>query len=97
MRELKTKLSGYLREVKRGETILVTDHGQVVAQLVPPGSLAEVKLSADDRVRHRLLAEGLVSHLGTQEQGEWPAAPGGRGVKREDVEAALDAEREDRV
>lgn len=33
---LKTKLSQYLRMVRAGETILVTDRDQVVAELRPP-------------------------------------------------------------
>ena len=37
IRELKNRLSEHLREVRRGETILVTDRGEVVAELAPPG------------------------------------------------------------
>jgi antitoxin (DNA-binding transcriptional repressor) of toxin-antitoxin stability system len=37
VRELKNRLSEYLRLVRRGEEILVTDRGQVVAELRPPG------------------------------------------------------------
>lgn len=40
IRELKAKLSAYLRRVKRGETISITEHGTVVGLLVPaPESL----------------------------------------------------------
>jgi antitoxin (DNA-binding transcriptional repressor) of toxin-antitoxin stability system len=39
IRELKAKLSEELRAVGRGEVILVTDRGQVVAELRAPGSL----------------------------------------------------------
>jgi len=35
VRELKTRLSEYLRRVKTGETILITEHGQPVACIVP--------------------------------------------------------------
>jgi prevent-host-death family protein len=35
IRELKAKLSECVREVKRGATIVVTDHGRRVARLVP--------------------------------------------------------------
>lgn len=94
VKELKAKLSEYVREVKRGETVLVTEHGRVVAELVPPGTAAPAEVSRDDRVRRRLVTEGLVSHLG--EQGELPK-PAGRAVSREELEAALDAEGEDRV
>jgi antitoxin (DNA-binding transcriptional repressor) of toxin-antitoxin stability system len=37
IRELKNKLSEYLRLVGAGEEILVTDHGRVVAEIRPPG------------------------------------------------------------
>jgi len=37
VRDLKNKLSEYLRRVRRGESILVTDRGEVVAELLPPG------------------------------------------------------------
>ena len=35
IRELRNKLSAYIRRVRNGETILVTDRGQVVAELRP--------------------------------------------------------------
>ena len=37
VRELKNRLSEYLRQVRSGETVLVTDRGEVVAELTPPG------------------------------------------------------------
>jgi prevent-host-death family protein len=37
LRELKNRLSEYIREVRSGEGVLVTDRGEVVAELVPPG------------------------------------------------------------
>ena len=37
VRELKNRLSEYLRQAKSGESVLVTDRGQVVAELTPPG------------------------------------------------------------
>src|SRR3954466_3240041 len=37
VRELKNRLSEYLREVRSGATVLVTDRGEVVAELSPPG------------------------------------------------------------
>lgn len=41
IRELKDRLSQYLRMVRRGEEILVTDRGQVVAELRQPVSTFE--------------------------------------------------------
>jgi antitoxin (DNA-binding transcriptional repressor) of toxin-antitoxin stability system len=37
VRELKNRLSEYLRLVKQGERVLVTEHGLVVAELRQPG------------------------------------------------------------
>jgi len=36
IKSLKNKLSEYIRLVRAGETVLVTDRDQVVAELVPP-------------------------------------------------------------
>jgi len=37
LRELKNRLSEYIRHVRRGESVIVTDRGEVVAEIVPPG------------------------------------------------------------
>jgi prevent-host-death family protein len=44
IRELKSKLSECVREVKRGGTVVVTEHGRAVARLVPETD------SLDDRL-----------------------------------------------
>jgi antitoxin (DNA-binding transcriptional repressor) of toxin-antitoxin stability system len=51
VRELKNRLSEYLREVRRGESVLVTDRGDVVAEFSPPRHGA-----IDPRVPAALLA-----------------------------------------
>jgi prevent-host-death family protein len=38
IRELKNRLSRYVRQVEAGRRIRVTAHGRVVAELVPPGT-----------------------------------------------------------
>lgn len=38
VRELKNRLSEYLRQARSGDTVLVTDRGQVVAELTAPGA-----------------------------------------------------------
>ena len=40
LRELKNRLSAYVREVRSGDGVLVTDRGEVVAELSPPGRSA---------------------------------------------------------
>ena len=44
-RELKNKLSEYMRRVKAGETIIVTEHGKSIGQIVP------IKPTIDERLR----------------------------------------------
>jgi prevent-host-death family protein len=56
-RELKTRLGSYLDAVKRGEVIVVTEHGQPVAELRPIGD-------SDDALEvalRRMADEGLVT------------------------------------
>ena len=36
LRELKNRLSEYVRDVRSGESVLITDRGEVVAEIVPP-------------------------------------------------------------
>ena len=45
-RELKNKLSEYLRRVKKGQTIIVTERGNIVAQLIPPQQTIEERIWA---------------------------------------------------
>lgn len=56
-RELKTRLGSYLREVRRGRTIVVTDRGEPVAELRPI-VLAE---TGDTAQLDRLVALGRLS------------------------------------
>lgn len=37
LRELKNRLSEFVREVRSGEPVLITDRGEVVAEIIPPG------------------------------------------------------------
>ncbi len=46
IRDLKAQLSSYIREVKNGQTIDITDHGQVIARLVPAPKTLEERLAA---------------------------------------------------
>ena len=43
IKTLKNKLSAYVRAAAAGETVLVTDRGKVVAELVPPRSVADAQ------------------------------------------------------
>lgn len=46
VRELKARLSEYLRQVKQGRTIVITEHGKPVGRLVPTGQSLEQRLKA---------------------------------------------------
>jgi len=46
IRELKSRLSEYLRAVKAGQTIIITEHGKPVGRIVPPELSVEEKLDA---------------------------------------------------
>lgn len=41
LRELKNRLSEYVREVRSGKVVLVTDRGEVVAELIPRGQAGD--------------------------------------------------------
>ncbi len=57
-RELKTRLGTYLRRVRNGETILVTDRGEPVAELRPVGAPAA---DAVEEAFRKMAAEGLLT------------------------------------
>jgi prevent-host-death family protein len=57
VRELKAHLSEYLREIKKGKTIVITEHGKPVGRLMPAG------LSLDERIE-ALRKAGIISWNG---------------------------------
>jgi len=44
VRELKARLSEYLRQVKQGRTVIITERGKPVGRLVPTGQSLEQRL-----------------------------------------------------
>jgi prevent-host-death family protein len=56
IRELKAQLSAVLRDVQRGDIVLVTDRGRVIAELRSPEHARA--MSADERVLAKLAGEG---------------------------------------
>ena len=58
IRALKNRLSEYVRAAASGETVLVTDRGQVVAELVAPRVHAEA--SPAEQLLGDLLRQGLL-------------------------------------
>lgn len=55
IRELKNGLSRYLKRVRKGETIVITDRGEPIARIIPAGIPEHIA---------RLIAEGRVSWSG---------------------------------
>jgi antitoxin (DNA-binding transcriptional repressor) of toxin-antitoxin stability system len=93
VRELKAHLSAYLRDVERGEVVLVTDRGRVVAELRLPGAGDRAVSPADVRYR-RLVDRGLLRPAAAAEPVDWAALPSLR-LRRGSSSDLLAAEREE--
>jgi prevent-host-death family protein len=50
IRELRDNLSLYIRRVEAGERVVVTAHGRIVAELVPPGAASRSQRSRFERL-----------------------------------------------
>jgi antitoxin (DNA-binding transcriptional repressor) of toxin-antitoxin stability system len=59
VRELKARLSRYLHDVRAGEVILVTDRGEVVAELRAPVPAVAKETDADQALRRLAGTGGL--------------------------------------
>ena len=46
IRELKTRLSAYLRQVKAGGTVIITERGKPIGRIVPLAQSTEAQLEA---------------------------------------------------
>jgi prevent-host-death family protein len=67
VRDLKARLSEYLRQVKQGQVILITEHGRTVGRLLPAEGTPEE--------RFRVLQEaGMVAWNGQQPEPITPPA-----------------------
>lgn len=63
VKELKNKLSYYLREVKKGEKILITERDQVIATILP------IERGEEDSKLLSLVKEGFASWKGGKPTG----------------------------
>ena len=90
IRELKDRLSEYLRRVRDGESVLVTDRGEVVAELTPPGQGSQ-NPSIPEGVR-ALVRRGLASAGSAVDSSLYRALPR-RGRRRRTSAELLDEER----
>ena len=73
LRELKNRLSEYVRHVRRGEGVLVTDRGEVVAELAPPGQATRERAVPSGLVA--LARQGLVTLGAPNSPDVYPALP----------------------
>ncbi len=90
IRELKNRLSEYVRMVQSGERVTVTNRGVVVARLVPPDAEAE---TAEEALRH--LARAGEIRVGKPNRPDlYPSPPGL--MSDEEVAALMDEVRGDR-
>ncbi|MBI3983100.1 MAG: type II toxin-antitoxin system prevent-host-death family antitoxin [Gemmatimonadetes bacterium] len=72
VRELKNRLSEYLRVVRGGEHVLVTDRGRVIAEIRPPGLYADQGVPAG---LAQLVREGA-AHMGLpNDASAYPSLP----------------------
>lgn len=78
IRELKSRLSSILRQVKAGETVVITERGKPIGRIVP------IAQSADEQLKH-LAEAGLIAWDGAKLQ---PMAPIAR-VQGEQTVASL--------
>lgn len=67
VRELKSRLSEYLRHVKSGRTIVITEHGKTVGRIIPS------KLSLKERMAE-LQRAGIVTWTGKKLEPSRPVA-----------------------
>jgi prevent-host-death family protein len=88
VRELKNRLSEYIRQARAGEGVLVTDRGEVVAELGPAGHRTGSSLPAGllTLVRRNLLV------IGAPADGDlYPPIPRSRRRKRTAAQLLQDA------
>jgi antitoxin (DNA-binding transcriptional repressor) of toxin-antitoxin stability system len=89
IRELKNKLSHYIRLVEAGESVLVTHRGTVVAELRPPGPTTQPPAPADGL--RELVRRGRATAGATHDASLYAARPAA--LLPGQVRELLDAER----
>jgi len=94
VKQLKARLSEYLRMTKAGETVLVTERDEVIAELRPPRRQPPPATAIDD-VLDDLASAGLITRS-TQAKERWTWRVPGLGLQPGTAAAILDDLREDR-
>jgi prevent-host-death family protein len=92
LRELKNHLSRYVQRARSGETVFITDRGDIVAELSPPrktSATGEAITTLEEMRRKGLLHGG-----GFNDRSLYPAL--GRALKRSSASRLLNDERGDK-
>jgi antitoxin (DNA-binding transcriptional repressor) of toxin-antitoxin stability system len=95
IKQLKARLSEYVRLAKAGETVLVAERDEIVAELRP----ARRQTPFADRLEELLdglAASGEISRAG-QPKGDWTWRSRGLGLPAGSAQALLEEMREDRT
>ena len=93
VKKLKAKLSEYLRAVKAGETLLVTDRDEVVAEIRPVSGRLPPRDDIED-VLEGLAQAGELQRARTP-KGDWTWKPCGLGLPEGTAAKLLDELRRD--
>lgn len=71
IRELKEQLSGHIREVKNGATLVITERGKPVARLLP---VTPASASVEEKLQ-QLVKSGVISWSGRKLSPDVPTIP----------------------
>jgi prevent-host-death family protein len=93
IKQLKAHFSEYLREVRAGETVLVTEREEVIAELRPARRQAR-PADAIDEALDELAEAGEVTRA-AQRKGRWTWRTRGLGLPEGTSQKILDALRDD--
>ena len=94
IKQLKARLSHYVRIARSGESVLVTDRDEVVAELGPVRHQLPEAGSVEE-VLDRLASEGKVTRASEEKRG-WSWSPKPLGLPEETVTTLLEDLRRDR-
>jgi antitoxin (DNA-binding transcriptional repressor) of toxin-antitoxin stability system len=95
IKQLKARLSEYIRLAKAGETVLVTERDEVVAELRPSHRQSPIGDRLEDLL-DALAASGEVSRA-AQPKGDWTWRSRGLGLPSGTAQGLLDELRQDRA
>jgi antitoxin (DNA-binding transcriptional repressor) of toxin-antitoxin stability system len=94
VKQLKTRLSEYLRLVKTGETVLITDRDEVIAELRPARRQAAATRSLEEQLQ--ALADAGETTRPSLSKGDWTWKAKGLGLPLGTAARLLDEIRDDR-